>query len=178
MKACKDCGEEKPLDDFHKNSQAKDGKRNYCKLCQSKRNKKWTEENPGRAKAWRDENQDKLKEWAANNREKLNKKHLDYYYANPDKIKEYNAAYRARKRSIPNEMPRGWKKKLLEFYDYKCINPSCEKEINEKNPLSHDHVIPLVLGGAHSLVNSQLLCFSCNASKQDKIIDYRDRKME
>jgi len=50
-KICKWCGEEKPLSDYHKNRQTKDGKHTLCKPCNSKKASKWREENPDRAKA-------------------------------------------------------------------------------------------------------------------------------
>ncbi|MCI2238950.1 HNH endonuclease [Paenibacillus sp. TRM 82003] len=45
--------------------------------------------------------------------------------------------------------------------------------------LTHDHVLALALalshGGGHTWLNSQILCFSCNSSKQNRnAIDYRD----
>lgn len=33
MKTCTKCGKEKPLEEFHKNCQAKDGRRSACSLC-------------------------------------------------------------------------------------------------------------------------------------------------
>ena len=32
-KICKRCGNEKPLEDFHRQSAQKDGRQTYCKLC-------------------------------------------------------------------------------------------------------------------------------------------------
>jgi 5-methylcytosine-specific restriction endonuclease McrA len=39
--------------------------------------------------------------------------------------------------------------------------------------LTCDHVVPVSRGGRSDIDNLQLLCRSCNASKRDKIIDYR-----
>lgn len=41
--------------------------------------------------------------------------------------------------------------------------------------LQIDHVMPLALGGDNQLSNLQLLCASCNLSKSDSEIDYRDQ---
>ena len=41
MKTCIDCGEEKPLDDFHGHKKAKDGKHSYCKECAYTRRREW-----------------------------------------------------------------------------------------------------------------------------------------
>lgn len=45
MKACKQCGVEKPLDEFHNSSRAKDGKQIRCKPCNIDRVKSWQKEN-------------------------------------------------------------------------------------------------------------------------------------
>lgn len=51
MKTCRDCGEIKPLEDFSKAKQAKDGIRNFCKKCATAKMKAWTQANPEAAKA-------------------------------------------------------------------------------------------------------------------------------
>lgn len=56
---------------------------------------------------------------------------------------------------------------LIMYYGYKCMNPKCEKPLSEKNPISHDHVIPLTWGGTNEYRNSQLLCKSCNSAKRN-----------
>lgn len=39
MKTCLKCGEEKGLEDFHRDSKMKDGRKNICKVCKSKKRK-------------------------------------------------------------------------------------------------------------------------------------------
>lgn len=58
---------------------------------------------------------------------------------------------------------------VLEFYGYKCLR--CKRT---DVPLTQDHVMPLKLGGKHSISNLQPLCRSCNSIKQAKYIDYRE----
>lgn len=95
-------------------------------------------------------------------------------------IKFHNASYRAKKNSIEDLMPDDWWNILLEICEYRCLKPGCEKKINETNPLSHDHVIPVSIEGSiHSLGNSQVLCKSCNSSKQNRNSDdYRTEEMK
>ena len=49
---------------------------------------------------------------------------------------------------------------------------ACEAQCHEPNPFDPaaatvDHVVPLSLGGEHTLANAQTLCLSCNSAKQD-----------
>lgn len=58
FKACKKCGDVKPLSEFHKNSALKDGHVNSCKVCACARAAAWVAANPERQrnnnKAYRD----------------------------------------------------------------------------------------------------------------------------
>lgn len=55
-------------------------------------------------------------------------------------------------------------------YNYTCL---CCKKQEPEIALSRDHVLPLTMGGSDDIANIQPLCFSCNARKNDKHIDYR-----
>lgn len=52
-------------------------------------------------------------------------------------------------------------------WDHRCLK--CGKRL----PLTPDHILPVKLGGPSWIWNIQPLCFSCNSSKNNKIIDYR-----
>ena len=46
MKKCPKCGEQKPLSDFHKDKNSKDGKSRLCANCATKQSKEWYRKNP------------------------------------------------------------------------------------------------------------------------------------
>jgi len=48
MKACKICCQQKPMDEFYKNSAMKDGYINVCKPCHNKRSVEWAKQNRDR----------------------------------------------------------------------------------------------------------------------------------
>ena len=75
---CRKCLMEKPVADFHKNSQTKDGLSAYCKPCKSQIDKDWISSKPEqiekrkhRARQWQKNNPERHKasitEWRKNN---------------------------------------------------------------------------------------------------------------
>ena len=67
MKTCKVCGIEKPLDDFYKMAQMRDGHRNECKACnlaaKAARYRADPEPTKARVRKWQAENRERAKEW-------------------------------------------------------------------------------------------------------------------
>lgn len=57
---------------------------------------------------------------------------------------------------------------LIDACDNRCL--SCGRD---DEPLSVDHIVPMVEGGRHTLGNVQPLCLDCNKRKFTKTIDYR-----
>ena len=70
-KKCSDCKVKKPISDFSKHKQHKDGLHSWCKNCLSKRNKTYQ-------KKWRDSGKANItrNKWYENNRDKYNQMHL------------------------------------------------------------------------------------------------------
>lgn len=86
-KVCKDCHEEKVLDEFPKHKQMKDGHLNQCRVCKNKYLKKYSEDNKDRllekAKVYYEENREVVKHrvrnhWNENVRE-INQKRRERY---------------------------------------------------------------------------------------------------
>src|ERR1700761_1345567 len=48
FKPCSKCGQPKPLTEFHRDRQAKDGRTNTCKDCANARKREWSQANPKR----------------------------------------------------------------------------------------------------------------------------------
>lgn len=58
---------------------------------------------------------------------------------------------------------------LCASYGDKCA--ACGK----RRPLTKDHIVPVIKGGADSIDNIQPLCRACNSSKGTKTIKYNNR---
>jgi hypothetical protein len=109
-KACKDCGEEKPLDDYSSLKTAKDGKRSVCKKCDVKRvqayrkanrekylasvklyNEKSKEERSEKYIIYRVKNKEKIskrtKVWRESNKEHIKRYAIKYVEDNKDKVR-------------------------------------------------------------------------------------------
>ena len=72
-KVCKKCGERKPLSEFHKAMDMRDGHRNECRACWAELARARYNRDPQKAIAsvqrWREENPDKYQAWLKRNRE-------------------------------------------------------------------------------------------------------------
>lgn len=83
-KQCTTCLKTKPLEQFSKNSRAKDLKQWSCKECNKKTNHKFrTEINPQHHAKWQSQNRDRVVELVSKYR-KADKSGCIYYIANPE----------------------------------------------------------------------------------------------
>lgn len=87
---------------------------------------------------------------------------------NQDKIRAARWRYKARKKDAAGSFTSSEWTALCHWFGDTCL--AC----GSPNNLTIDHVVPLVCGGSNWITNLQPLCVSCNCSKQDKTIDYRD----
>lgn len=73
LKTCKECGDDKPLNQFNKNKKAKDGHRNQCQKCQgryrTKHYQNHREKELKQAKTWRQNNPEKIRGYYQSNKE-------------------------------------------------------------------------------------------------------------
>jgi tRNA nucleotidyltransferase/poly(A) polymerase len=73
IKKCRECHEDKEINDFAKNKLTKDGHLNVCKVCDRHQKKEWYQKN-------KEHCQRKRKIWQEQNREKHNKHVREYYF--------------------------------------------------------------------------------------------------
>jgi 5-methylcytosine-specific restriction endonuclease McrA len=198
-KTCTKCKQVKPLSDFHKSKAAKSGHKPSCKSCKQKANKTYRNENPelikAIKKAWVEKNPEKILQYRSKygpysshydpqkakvyhqkNKEKLNARCRNWRANNHAKARELEKNYRKTNPHIGRLQNQ--KRRALKASNgiYRVTNKECQKILQNacfycNGKASHlDHVIPIALGGRHSIGNLVASCTQCNTSKHKKTI--------
>lgn len=114
-------------------------------------------------KKLRESNRARRSAYGKANRGKLNEYQRAWQKANRQKVREYVRAYRAQKRNQLGHVSPGLEARLMEAQKGRCLE--CRRRFTKARPDELDHIIPLAKGGLHDDGNLQLLCRSCNRSK-------------
>lgn len=180
-KVCRICNKENPLENFSKDSSAKDGLRRICKKCDvasvMKRREKDMEKHVEKHKEWRNNNQ----EYIAAARKAYKEKNPDYektYYQlrreakiksstrwkveNRERWAMLQSGRRARER---NQTPK-WANKtaILSIYE------ECARLRNAGQNVQVDHIVPLngkTVSGLHCEANLRIISAKENSSKRN-----------
>jgi 5-methylcytosine-specific restriction endonuclease McrA len=192
MKICLMCGKSKEENEFHLDvRKGKSKYTNWCEDCHKEyhheyylRNKEKIlkkaseqyENNKESQKAysreWQKNNRDKriiiTRRWRKNNREYVVSSSREYKKAHPDKVTASSERRRAKIMGNGGTVSDKEWKDILDKYGNICLR--CGR--NDVK-LMMDHIIPINLGGRHSVENIQPLCQSCNSIKYLNTTDYR-----
>lgn len=104
MKSCRKCGEDKPLEDFMKDSRRKDGRGSYCKSCGAANTRKSRAKNPEAARVYYLANRNEIAVKARKYRSqpevkaKRAKAQATYNAKNKESVRAWKAAWRERNR--------------------------------------------------------------------------------
>ena len=195
MKKCRECNENKDLAELCKDNNSLHGRKNLCKICHSRREKEWRDNNPEKAKAakskWYVKNKDKIKEYSSKylklNAKKVyektkkrksedpqkykeihNKANAKWKKENPGKWNAIAAKYRASKyRATPDWLNDQHWKEIEELY----VLAQDLAWLNNGEVLAVDHIVPLQgenVSGLHVPWNLQLLTKSAKRKKKNK----------
>lgn len=189
-KTCTVCKQVKPITEFYKDAQRRDGHYSKCKSCHSRFVKNWQINNKAKFKelneTWKKTHNVRIRETerirAGKNREKRQTAFNVWRAKNPEygknwrknnkeKVRLYAQNRRARILGNGGELTKEEWDAVLDFYGHKCL--CCGRDDMK---LTIDHVVPIFQGGKHSADNVQPLCGPCNSRKKDKYIDYRKEK--
>lgn len=130
----------------------------------------------------------KAKSWRENNRERRRENNREWAIRNPEKDKNSKRNWRQSHRGAQKEKDLKRRQRLVsqsdmtltidavdKLYASSSSCPYCGVSMTDgrggpdiKSAKSIDHMVPLVLGGLHSLQNVIVCCLSCNSKKGNK----------
>lgn len=167
LKRCRDCHVEKPLAEFHRHKDNRDGRAVYCKPCIRERLRISRAKNPERQKINADRAYAKLmadderrshknamerKRYWERYREKRKADNRKRYRLNPEPFK---VRAKARNRSIEPPDP--------EYTGILKLDPC--SYCGRTGRIEIDHIVPVSCGGGSEFMNLTAACPSCNRSK-------------
>ena len=200
MKHCSKCFEVLPENkkNFVSNKNRKSGLESQCKGCRRDYKQKRKEKDNSLYRKWRRKNEEEIKEYERiyreQNKEKIAEYNFLYYRENKEKIKKRYAKYyqqnkkRYRKQhaKYAKENPelfrryRQERKHRIKSLKYTLTKSQWECTLKNFNhqcaycgsteSLEQEHVIPVSRGGHYTPDNIIPACRSCNASKNNKIM--------
>lgn len=149
-KFCTGCKEHKPVSEFQRTTQSRDGLKWRCSACHSQQNRTIYNRNVKREREkrrlYRENNQERVRQYAVDGERRR----------------------RARKMNVESTLTRTQWERILRRYGYRCL--ACGSSEN----LTIDHVVPISKGGEDTERNVQPLCGSCNSSKGVRVMNFRD----
>lgn len=183
-KLCPKCKIDLPINKFGPDKRSPSGLKSWCKDCHNKasriayktnskqiiaKNTAWAKANPEKrnqhSKNWRAKNSGKIaatkKAYNLKNQEKIAMQKTGWRAANKERERLYSATRRARKRQ--NGIFVVTNKDVSRLLIMPCLYCGSPSE-------SIDHIIPLALGGTHSIGNLAPSCKPCNLSKGSKFL--------
>lgn len=130
--------------------------------------RKYRNENAARLKlahaAYAAANNDRRRAKRAENAERINEQRRLRYPSIRDAWRNYESMRKAKKKGAEGRFTHEEVKRLFVLQDGKCTVCRCALG----KVYHRDHIVPIALGGSNSIHNIQLLCVSCNTSKQHK----------
>ncbi len=192
-KTCKDCGVDRRLEVFTKDKSKKDGLNRRCKICNSKRFKKWRlnnlEKDKKRVIEYHRNNKEKRKEYYENNKPAILERQKEYVRIKKSNDLEYRLATVLRKRIWSalrnNKTRKTTKSKILlgceitEFKKYLQLKFKAGMSWSNYGKWEIDHIVPCSMFDLKDEYQ-QKLCFNysnCqplwkteNRKKKDKIL--------
>jgi 5-methylcytosine-specific restriction endonuclease McrA len=176
MKVCTKCKEEKPLEEFSKNSNSSDGRQYQCKVCKAAYRASKAADIAAHRKVYYAANKEKIaaysKKYAKENKEAIaiTKK---LYSASVGGRKNRHEARSKREEHIANTSDGSITKQSLDdlmvAQEGKCAICSCDLDALENRYVHMDHILPIAKGGEHKIGNIQWTCSSCNLTKSDRV---------
>jgi len=154
-KVCSKCGRMLLLEDFGRDSRAKDGLQSQCRACEAVYRAANKEQKAAYNAVYNPAHKDQVaargKKWRGDNKDKI-----AWYYAKRRALKSG---------AIVEPLPSNYERGLYEAQNGLCYY--CGDSLEETG-YHRDHMTPLVREGSHTLSNLCLSCPTCNMRKHSK----------
>lgn len=197
-KRCYDCGDRKPLSDFHRNRSTRDGYAAACKDCSRRtaleRYHRNRDANIARMATYRDEHKEYFRERYALDPVKGRERARQWRRNNPNKAREIEKRYRAKNRAVIRAiLRRSYAKhktqRLIDLRNERARRRDAPGTFTHADldaiyasqqglcyycgallvkPIHIDHKTPISRGGTNWPDNLALSCAGCNLSKGAK----------
>lgn len=180
VKPCTKCGVQKPLEDYHCNKNAKDGRAYHCKACASTYLKGYDKANraarTAKEKAWREANRDRVaarqsaygRKWYAENKVRLKPIRRAAQIAYAERFPHLIAAYAAKRRASVIRATPPW----ANADAIKAVYEEAARLTRKTGVLHHvDHAVPLrspIVCGLHCEANLWILPARVNLQKSNR----------
>ena len=189
MKHCNKCDQDKPLEEFPKDSTRKGGRHTTCKICKRSQTNFWASKNPEKKKAakerWKEkhngtpEQRAKYRAHYQDNKERILAIRRELFRKNPEARKAVNDQWRrsnmdkARKQRADYRAKTSVAGLTTALHGVKIAEDDQEGTCywcgtTEADVWHTDHIMPLRLYGCHLEENIVHSCRSCNTSKKEK----------
>lgn len=183
IKECAGCHVAFPVVSFSFNRRNPDGLERRCRRCHSASVRRSQKAHPevsravhrafnaahrdrsrASSKSWRERNPEKAalqrRNWSQRNPDKMALKRRRWRRRNPDKVTLQKLRRERLEKSAFREVVN--KSEVYARDGGRCL--MCKLRLSIKEA-TLDHIVPLVLGGAHSLINVRLACRPCNSRR-------------
>ena len=155
MRECRVCKAVKPLTEFYASKRY--GPAKVCKICDNKaRGERDKKDRAGARRRYAD--------WLARpgNKEKTQAYYRKHYADNKERYMRNTLNRIARLKGAQGKHSLQQIRELKSRQKNKCV--ACHADVSVKYHV--DHIVPLIKGGTNDITNIQILCPTCNMSKQ------------
>lgn len=174
MKRCCRCKENLPESNFNRNKTTIDGLAFYCRSCVSVANKLHRDRKFADPVVVEQSKKSRRERYATDGeyRERTRAHNRNWNKTPQGRHSLRMAEHRRREGEAGDSLSLEDWVLIIDLQNGKCAR--CRLSFDEVGRPEKDHVIPCSIGGSLSITGCQALCRSCNASKADTSVDYRD----
>lgn len=168
MKRCIKCKQLLNEDEFHKNTNSKDGLQNRCKKCKRlhyyENHAYYLKRHAEYRAANREQRRENQRCYDAAHKKEKQIRDREWQLQHPEECRARSHRRRARVANLPADLTLEEWEEILEKYNHSCVYCGTKSE-----SLQQEHVIPVAQGGGYTKDNIVPACPRCNQQKGNRI---------